>query len=551
MLLAAQMEKEAANEEDIVHMGIFVEDESRPMEPKGRHEPIMVHERGKAYRMVNLYPWQVEHAMLCAERLKTLKGVIDTSEPGAGKTSLAIWLAQRFRMGIFVVCPAKLLQNWAEATAQYSVDLVGSVSFETLRAKREDNELLSYDEERKEFVVKQAAIDLMYDRAVLVCVDEVQHGKNKTAQAESIASFLEVINYPSAYGQTECPSRWLLMSGTPFDKVEHARQFMRITGYSPNEKFTEDVGRRTVEILRQADPDFPGEWNGLTKKEMYLMYTEVVKPRITSSMPKPRSGYKKYTFNTFFDTHDPAVAEQVRAAVEKLEHATRERVLKSGKVSKGGRLGDIVTAMVELHAAKVEIYHVPVRRLLERTTADKVIFLTEYNNSTDRIAELLADYEPIVITGTTPMRQRQTLVRQFNTDLSKRLLIAKLDVIGEGFDLHDRVGDSRRHIFILPNYKIINIVQGLNRVDRVGRRSDLGVYIAYVEGVGKLESSILKKVYEKCAVISTTLGDVTREHIRLPTTFPHYYESQNREAAGDGSQAYPFDWATDSPVDLS
>lgn len=547
MLLRMQQEKESRDlssekdeEEDIENLNIFVEDESRPLEPRGKHEPIIVRKEGEAYRMVNLYPWQVEHATLCATRLQTLKGVIDTSEPGAGKTSLAIWLAQHYRMAIFVLCPAKLRQNWKEATAEYSVDYLGSASYELLRSKRDDNPYLSYDPDTNEYTATQATMDLLYDRSVLVCVDEVQHAKNNTAQAASLASFLECINYPSVYGQKECPSRWLLMSGTPFDKTKHAAQFLRLAGYAPNtSEHTHESLAQTLEICREVDPGIAYE--KITKGNLWDLYKTIVKPRLTSSMPKPRSGFKKYSFNTFFDTHDPKVKRRVDEAVEALRRATEK------KEKKKGRLGDIVRAMVALHAAKVEIYHEPVRRLLSRTTTDKVIFLTEYDGSTARIGALLEDYAPVVITGRTPMRKRQELVREFNTEPGKRLLIAKLEVIGEGFDLHDRVGDSRRHIFILPNYKIINIVQGLNRVDRVGRKSDIGVYIAYVEGVaGALESSILEKVYEKCAVIRSTLGDVSRAQIRLPSSFPRYYESQNRAAAGDGSQAYPFDWATEA-----
>ena len=78
----------------------------------------------------------------------------------------------------------------------------------------------------------------------------------------------------------------------------------------------------------------------------------------------------------------------------------------------------------------------------------------------------------------------------------------------------------------------------------MGRRSDLGVYIAYIEGVGTIESNILAKSYEKCRVILSTLGKVSGAQIRLPTSFPSYYESDNRLASADGSQAYPFDWAT-------
>lgn len=539
---------------DIHDLSVFDEESFRPVEPKEKHTPLLVvNEDGEEEIHVRLYPWQEPHANLCAERLETNHGVIDCSEPGSGKTSHAIWQAQRFGMKMFVICPAKIIENWKEAVAKYSVELIGIISYESLRVRKATNPYLVPDGD-KGYAATKKTIKMLYDDSVLVCVDEVQHAKNKSKQSRALISFLEVINYPSVYYKEACPSRWLLMSGTPFDRPRHSLQFMKIIGYAPNIKwflynketaeyeFEDYAYEQCIDYVRSLNPQVaqsliprsPPTGEAL-ETLMYDLYIQIVKPRIVSSMPKPRSGFRRYTFNTYFGHTSDKQLTRFRMAIGEISR-TLAMTEEGGKRSPDA-IGKLVKLMMTVHMVKVEIYVDPIRVLLERTVTDKAILLLEYNESTDYAACALADFEPIVITGSTPMAERQRLVREFNNDLNKRLLIAKLEVLGEGFDLHDQVGDSRRHIWIVPNFKIISIIQGFNRVDRVGRKSDLGIYICWVN---KEESWLFGNIYEKGVNIKNTLGGAAERQIKLPASFPEYIENDYLERGV--VKSYPFDW---------
>jgi hypothetical protein len=344
------------------------------------------------------------------------------------------------------------------------------------------------------------------------------------------------------------------MSGTPFDRPRHSLQFMKIIGYAPNIKwflYNKETGEydfdgyayeQCIEYIRSIDPDnanavipkTPPDGEAL-ENLMYELYVQIVKPKIVSSMPKPRSGFRRYTFNTYFTHTSDKQLTRFRTAISEIGKAL-------APVGEGGKrspdtIGKLVKLMVQVHMIKVEIYVDPIRVLLERTVTDKAILLTEYNDSTDYAACALADFEPIVITGATPMADRQRLVREFNNDLTKRLLIAKLEVLGEGFDLHDQVGDAKRHLWLIPNFKIISIIQGFNRVDRVGRKSDLGIYICWVN---KEESWLFGNIYEKGINIKNVLGGAAERQIKLPASFPEYIETEYMERGV--VQSYPFDW---------
>lgn len=122
-----------------------------------------------------------------------------------------------------------------------------------------------------------------------------------------------------------------------------------------------------------------------------------------------------------------------------------------------------------------------VKNLLEETEEKLLIFVI-HKEVASEIAKELSSYNPLVITGDTKMETRHALVREFQTDENRRVIIGNIQAMGVGFTLtkanrvlfiewswvpgeNDQAGD-RVHRITLEHACLVQFLAMPNSLDR-------------------------------------------------------------------------------------
>ncbi len=131
-----------------------------------------------------------------------------------------------------------------------------------------------------------------------------------------------------------------------------------------------------------------------------------------------------------------------------------------------------------------------IQSILEET--DKSILIFAYHKEPIKIlAEALKEYQPLVITGDTPMKDRQTFVDDFQTNPNKRVFIANYLAAGLGLTLTK----ANRCIFVEFSFVPAENDQAGDRAHRIGQKKTVLVqYIAYQDSIDeKVINSLIRK----------------------------------------------------------
>ena len=170
---------------------------------------------------LRLMPWQVDWANRAHQILLRNHGYIDTSRMRSGKTYIVLWLAKMFGFKLLIVCPVIVIDVWRKAAAEYGVELIDVISYQTLRSQknrqpkhgllhRHDN--TTYGGVRQvHFSPTQEYLNMVEHGTMVVC-DEFQNIKNNSNQYKACTALIN----PIVTGGGR--SRFALLSGTPIDK---------------------------------------------------------------------------------------------------------------------------------------------------------------------------------------------------------------------------------------------------------------------------------------------------------------------------------------------
>ena len=139
--------------------------------------------------------------------------------------------------------------------------------------------------------------------------------------------------------------------------------------------------------------------------------------------------------------------------------------------------GAIQQALVKLCHAKINsLVRVALDRLREKK---KVVIYCPFLNDQEILMNKLALYNPLRLYGGVT-EQAQYITAKFNEPTDTHMvLIATMEVGGQGISLHDTDGRFPRCIYVIPTYTFLAIFQAANRCYRRGLRSDTESYIVY------------------------------------------------------------------------
>jgi superfamily II DNA or RNA helicase len=491
-----------------------------------------------------LQPHQDEWGHRILDIISSNHGYIDTSRMGSGKTYVTLWIAKQCNIPILIICPVIMKSVWSDTADEFDINVIDVISYQKLRSKKryipKHGLLERYDQVTEggithtQFSATQKLIDIV-DQGVLIIFDEIQNIKNNSDQYKACNILIKTILTRAT------KSRYALLSGTPLDKEEQSINLLKMMGFIQSTKLysynastkkikLEGIAElitacsyinktETSKIIKQTPP---------TKDNMislaYLLYTKIVKFSISGSMPSPDIPFAQDIKNGFYNiSRDNEI--RLQNALKTLTNAFKRGHIieeETGK-KKTKNQGVITKLLLIIENSKVEDM-VRVCREILSTENNKVIISLNFTSSINKAYDLLDDLNPLILNGQTPVKDRKTIVKQFNKDPTVRLLIMNTVVGGVGISLHDTDGRYPRHMIISPSYKMIDIIQATGRIYRYGTKSDATVRIFYGKASAGKEIKILQAMGEKSRVLKGTLDEENTENLVLPGDYPTYEE---------------------------
>ena len=496
--------------------------------------------------------WQLEWFARVREILAHHYGYIDTSQPGAGKTSLALWIAKLFNLPLLVIAPAGIVDAgvWPREAQRTNAQhlLIDVVTYSTLAGKKfkqPSHPYLTSLDRMTEGGVVQTRFDAtdyyrsITSRGCLLVFDEFSNLKNTSRK---LKASLEMLANVIVEGGA---SRYALLSGTPFDKEGNAVNILRALRYirAPRlyhkDAVTKEVRleglQELIEACRLMDAaltqrvvaqyDIQAMGTEMSQSLVYELYITVIKKTISGSMPAPPTEGRFEQYNGFFNVN-PNDLQRLRQGINELATAVRYDP-RTGQIGVAkGAFGRVTPALRIIEDAKIRDMIRVSRSYLEQRPTMKIIIAVSYTESVDKLMAALADFNPIQFDGRTKKKQRAIIEDTFRDSPYHRALIGNITVIGKGLSFQPYKAGEERLTLISPSYHMLDISQVAYRTERAGKKGDSYVYIFYGKGRDiELETNILDAMVRKSGVVKGTL-DENGKQLKLPGEYQSYYEAE-------------------------
>jgi superfamily II DNA or RNA helicase len=480
-------------------------------------------------KKLTLRPWQIDHFNKVDDILQKNHCYIDTSPTGTGKTYNLAAIALKYGFTIAVCCPKAAIEVWEKICREYEIPYHFIIGYESLRSitgKQPKHQLLTRtDTENRTYFTATDKFMEMARHGIFLVLDEIQHLKNDSDQYKACKALT------TACMSLGGGSRFALISASPFDKEELAVNLIKLAGYIQHPKlfmyFRELAeiklygAQELIDVCKSMNPTvtqrvlstYPLDHKNVPGL-CYRLFVEVLMPVIASAMPPLHLDIEKDIKNGYYNM-DPTDAEALNRAITELSLAARYNPYTQSYDSKNASWGAIQTAQIHSETAKIGIFVRLARTHLSTNPRCKVILFVNYIDTIHTLAHRLNDYNPMVMYGDTPQKERVSIIERFQTKMNDRLLIANTQVGCESINLHDIIGDSPRYTYISPNYSILRLHQATGRTYRDGTKSKATIRFVYGK-IGARETSILNALSRKSRVLHETLTTQVEHGVQFP-----------------------------------
>ena len=414
------------------------------------------------------YPFQAAGIEHMADQLRRRSAVLCADEQGLGKTIQAIGIANELGFKkLLVICPASLRLNWKAEIEKWHVHNPGVQAMLNGRTKINSMQsvITSYN----------LAGKLTTYVPDLIIIDELHYLKNMEAQRTT-----RILGDRNSFGMVNV-APVVGLTGTPAPNGNPAELWPFLYKCAP------DVidGMRYYEFLDKYCVYFEGDYGPFIKgirneAELYMrlrgsgLMTRRMKADVLKDLPPKR--YKMVVFPQNSKTAKIIKKEKAFDASEIILHG----------VPVGSPLPEL---RKEMGIGKVPQVSEYVRDLLQGGASKAVVF-AHHREPIRLLANELSEYNPVVITGSTPARERQRSVEAFQKDPSVRLFIGN-EAAEEGITL-TAAADV---VLAEPEWVPGKNAQRIDRLHRIGQRESVLVHILVVEE--SLDSQILSKAAVK------------------------------------------------------
>jgi hypothetical protein len=493
---------------------------------------------------ITLTSEQLPHVHKLLSILQRNHVAFDMSMMGAGKTYTTTELSKMAGFKhVVVICPATVEAKW-KTMVSLGLKLYKVISYQSLRSRKgckPSHDLLyrvdgSGDDEGEITFTPTPILEKIVTEGTLFVFDEAQNIKNKNDQWFACKT---ISTYLLKYGPN---SRFILLSGTPIDKEEHAINLMNMMGFiRSNRLYTYNKEERTLKLqgaqelidyCKYINPEKTNDFlrnNRINEANVrnicYQLFQQVVKTSITSSMSPPKNEHGISCKNGYFNINDEEDKIKLTEAISMLHSASKYND-KTGTVEVGkDNLGSISRSLMKIEEAKINTFARIAREMLIAIPNSKVGIFVNYSSSIEKLKTLLLDFNPVLLHGTIPKERRQINIDKFQEpNLECRVIIANLQVGSTGIDLDDKTGMFPRVALGSPNY----IIQNLHQLTFLFLRRDTKsrAIFRFVYGkCGRKETSILNALARKSKVMKETLGEQVEADIKFPGEYEEDIET--------------------------
>lgn len=399
-------------------------------------------------------------------------------EQGLGKTIVSSCVINHHARPAVVFCPPFLARNWVSELSKWNVTAHRPVLFDPKKPLPGAAILVVPDSRLSKLdTAKQVAAWARQYRADLV-VDEAHRFKSDTAaRTRHLVRMLPYFGHKLFLSGTPLLNRpielWPLLNATASNCIDFMTRHqygMKFCagyhdGYGWNYKGAsnvEELGRRLIPhwMLRMEKAEVLDE---LPPKLESVTVLPSVKPKQLQQIErKLRDGLG----------YDPSPAELLEIALgggrEELPVATYRRLVG------------------ELKAAEAVDYVRGCVDILE----ESVLVFAHHTGVIETLARGLHEYDPVIITGSTPMEMRQQMVDAFQAGATP-VFIGNIQAAGVGLTLTK----ASRVIFVEYSWVHAENEQAADRAHRIGQRGS--VTVDYLVFKDSLDESVFKTARRK------------------------------------------------------
>jgi len=521
---------------------------------------------------MTLKPYQAEHRNALQHILRHFSSAVDTSVMGSGKTYTTCSLAAAMGLPLMVVCPAPIVEKWVHVAGLFGVPLVGAVSFESLRSvsslpKSSDRptKLTVASELKHGFLLRTDMADagktqVLFEatdkwtsavkEGVLLVADECHRSKNYSDQSLALHALTKTIISDSAR------SKILFLSGTPFDKKQHASHLLQLLfstddevyNYMDKQAYLTAGSNKIVKMCMTLDPVATQAAMDATTYEsstweehftatlasvsnvalfMYELFRNVLQPAVVRAMPNPRIEVPMKCFNSHYILA-PADVAKLTDGVIALSRAAYD--VRPDVQREAFNLGAITLALQAIEVAKVPLFIRLAREAL-RTPNVKVILGFSFFEALDPVMEALKEFSPLLLCGAS-RRTGESISKRIakfqQPDGAYRLICGIMSAMKEGIDLHDTDGRFPRVVFANTSHKLLDAHQFAHRFYRIGTLSSPTINFVYSRDVD--EYSVNQAMFLKTEVCRDILPSQVANGTLFPALYPDWVEQGPQHA---------------------
>lgn len=547
-------------------------------------------EENGTFKEILLYPSQITHY----ERIKSLHKdfpfALDLSMLGSGKTFTSTFLAlnEKYKH-VIVICPVSVAPKWKNMKNEFGLPLRAILSYQGLRSnkfkqpkhgflhRRDLSEFvpdefgIMVEKEKVEFSPTPLYKELIKE-GVLLILDEIQHIKNVSVQfhaasemiREITVSKVENVGFPQTQNQNQIrfrvkqgedfraegtKSRVLLLSGSPMDKKEHALHLFRSLGIMLSDRVAQqNIHTREVEwrgmreihtfctLLPVSGGNCPEKpFFESFEKYCFTLFQGIFKPSCASYMLPPKSNYELDKRNAYYNV-DADATEILRRGLKGLKFASNFDGVNVNltNLALGGAMAAVMRSLQIIETGKISLFARIARQVLDQSPQTKVVLAVNFSETIEDLQSLLYDFDPLILRGSTSVRNRGKILRDFEeASTRKRLLIANLTVASSGIDLDDKHGEFPRHAFVSPNYSTITSYQFGFRFLRADTKSNTRVHFVFAKHDGKskedsadiVEVRVLNALALKSGIMKEVTEEQALDHVVFPGDHPDWVEN--------------------------
>lgn len=442
-------------------------------------------------------PFQKAGIEYALERQNTLIG----DEMGLGKTIQAIGVinATPDASKILVVCPASLKLNWRRELRKWLVNQNLTVGVATTQHLPPANiTVINY-----EAVVKHQAWlhAIEWD---IVIVDEAHYVKTPKSNRSKAVYKLKA-------------KRRLCLTGTPI--VNRPQEVFPLLKWLDPETWTwkqferrylppkdywggrDNTGRNLGELQERMRRSV------LIRRLKSDVLTELPPKRRQVLEFEPKDARQHQLVAAERARFEEAIGHSIEGGITDEEFRSAFRSVKGDTDAPGISIGELSQLRHDTALAKVPTVVAHVCDLLDETP--KVILFAHHRDVLTGLYEGLTQFGASILTGDTPIEERQRLVDSFQNDDSHRVFVASILAAGVGLTL-----TAANHVvFAELDWVPGNLKQAEDRAHRIGSEGHESINVQYLVLEGSLDAYIANLVAEKIATIEQALDVKTPEAI--------------------------------------